>query len=99
MAEERIELSTRERERLKVLHEIQQGHMRQIDAAHRLRLSDRQVRRLLQRLGKVGDRGLVHGLRSPPSNRKIFDRIAERNIARLRQAAYAAFGPTLASEH
>jgi hypothetical protein len=29
MAEERIELSAKERERLKVLHEIQQGHLRQ----------------------------------------------------------------------
>ena len=50
MEEERIELSARERERLKVLHEVEQGHLRQIDAAHRLRLSDRQVRRLLGRL-------------------------------------------------
>jgi len=47
MAEERIEWSTKERERLKVLHEITQGHLRQIDGAHRLRLSDRHVRRLL----------------------------------------------------
>jgi transcriptional regulator with GAF, ATPase, and Fis domain len=51
MEEERIGLSAKERERLKVLHEITQGHLRQIDAARRLRLSDRQVRRLLQRLG------------------------------------------------
>jgi hypothetical protein len=51
MEEERIELSAKERERLKVLHEITHGHLLQIDAARRLRLSDRQVRRLLQRLG------------------------------------------------
>src|ERR1700689_1416742 len=66
MAEERIELSAQERERLKVLHEITQGHLRQIEAAHRLRLSDRQGRRLLQRLGAVGGRGAVHGLRGLP---------------------------------
>jgi hypothetical protein len=45
MAEERIELSAKERERLKVLHESKEGHLRQIDGAHGLRLSDRQVRR------------------------------------------------------
>ena len=39
MEEERIELSARERERLKVLHEVEQAHLRQRDAAHRLRLS------------------------------------------------------------
>jgi hypothetical protein len=99
MAEERMTLSAKERERLKVLHQITQGHLRPIDAAHRLRLSDRQVRRLLQRLRTAGDGGLVHRLRGRPSNRKIPERIAERSLARLRQAAYAGFGPTLASEH
>jgi len=99
MAEERMALSAKERERLKVLYEITQGHLRQIDAAHRLRLSDRQVRRLLQRLRTAGDGGLVHRLRGRPSNRKIPERIAERSLGRLRQAAYAGFGPTLASEH
>ena len=99
MAEERIELSAKERERLKVLHEIQQGHLRQIDAAHRLRLSARQVRRLLQRLHTVGDRGLVHGLRGRRSNRRISEAIERDSLRRLRQPAYAGFGPTLASEH
>jgi hypothetical protein len=36
MAEERIALSAQERERWKVLHQITQGHLRQIDAARRL---------------------------------------------------------------
>jgi hypothetical protein len=71
MDEERIELSAKDRERLKVLHEVERRHLRQIDAARRLRLSDRQVRRLQERLDKVGDRGLVHGLRGRPSNHKI----------------------------
>jgi Helix-turn-helix domain len=97
MAEERIELSAKERERLKVLHQITQGHLRQIEAAHRLRLSDRQVRRLLQRLGDVGDRGLVHGLRGRPSNRKIPAEIEQRSLRRLRLPAYCGFGPTLAA--
>lgn len=35
MEEERIELSARERGRLKVLYAIEQGHLRQIDAARR----------------------------------------------------------------
>jgi helix-turn-helix protein len=68
METERMELSARERERSKVLHEVEQGHLRQVEAAHRLRLSDRQVRRLLGRLGTAGDGGLVHGLRGRTSN-------------------------------
>ena len=39
MEEERIELSAREWERLKALHEVEKAHLRQRDAAHRLRLS------------------------------------------------------------
>jgi hypothetical protein len=99
MEEERIELSGKERERLKVLHEVEQGHLRQIEGARRLRLSDRQVRRLLERLGSGGDGALVHGLRGRRSNRKIADAIEQRSLRRLRQPGYAGFGPTLAAEH
>ncbi len=71
MGEERIELSARERERLKLLHEIQQGHLSQVEASGRLRLSTRQVRRLERRVEAEGDHGVVHRLRGRPSNRKI----------------------------
>ncbi len=37
-------MNERERDRLKVLHEIQQGHLKQVEAGRRLRLTDRQVR-------------------------------------------------------
>jgi len=36
----RIELSQRERERLKVLHEVEQGHLTQVEGGRRLQLSD-----------------------------------------------------------
>jgi transposase len=99
MEEERISLSQRERDRLRVLHEIEQGHLRQVQAARRLRLSDRQIRRLLARLRQEGDRGLVHRLRGRRSNRKISEAIEQRALRRLRRARYAGFGPTLAAEH
>lgn len=99
MEPERIELSARERERLKVLHEVEEGHLKQIEAARRLRLTDRHVRRLQQRLGKEGDCAIVHGLRGRRSNRKIPETLAQRALRQLRQARYAGFGPTLAAEH
>jgi transposase len=98
MEPERIELSQPERDRLKVLHEVEQGHCRQVEAAERLRLSDRQVRRLLVRVRAEGDRGLIHRLRGRPSNRKIPEKLQQRVLARVRQR-YADFGPTLATEH
>ena len=71
MEEARIELSARERERLKVLHEVEQAHLRQVEAARRLRLSARQLPRLLVRLRTAGDRGLMHVLRGRPPTARI----------------------------
>ena len=99
MEPERIELSARERERLKVLHEVEEGHLKQVEAARRLRLTDRHVRRLQVRLRKEGDRGIVHRLRGRRSNRKIAEALKQRALRELRQARYAGFGPTLAGEH
>jgi len=99
MEPERIELSARERERLKVLHEVEQGHLKQVEAAQRLRLSDRHVRRLQARLRQEGDRGILHRLRGRCSNRKIPEVLQQRALRELRQARYAGFGPTLVSEH
>src|SRR5258708_2035695 len=99
MEPERIELSTKERERLKVLHEVEQGHLKQVEAARRLRLSDRQVRRLQARLRAEGDGAIVHGLRGRRSNRKIPEILAQRALRVLRRERYRGFGPTLAAEH
>ena len=71
METERIALSQRDRDRLRVLHEVKQKHLTQIEAAERLKVTDRQVRRLLAALKKRGDGAVVHGLRGRPSNRKL----------------------------
>src|SRR5216683_99358 len=98
METERIALSQRERDRLRVLQDVQQGHLTQVEAAARVKLSDRQVRRLLLRLREQGDRAVIHGLRGRPSNRKFAARFEQKILARVRQR-YADFGPTLAAEH
>jgi hypothetical protein len=98
METERIALSQRERDRLRVLHEVNQVHLTQVAAARRLRISDRQVRRLLLRIGEQGDCAMIHGLRGRPSNRKLAAQFERKILARVRQR-YADFGPTLAAEH
>ena len=98
METERIALSQRERDRLKVLHEVQLKHLSQVAAAERLKVTDRQVRRMLLRIREHGDGALVHGLRDRPSNRKLAARFEQKVLARVGQR-YADFGPTLAAEH
>src|SRR5260370_12972986 len=98
METERIALSQRERDRLRVLHEVQQKQITQIAAAKRLKISDRHIRRLLFRLGEHGDRAVIHGLRGRRSNRRLTARLEQQILRRVRQR-YADFGPTLAAEH
>jgi hypothetical protein len=98
METERITLSQPERDRLRVLHEVEQGHLTQVAAAQRIKLTDRQVRRLLLRLREQGDRAVLHGLRGRPSNRKFPAAFERKVLARVGQR-YADFGPTLAAEH
>jgi transposase len=98
METERIALSQRERDRLRVLHEIKRKQITQIEAAKRLKISDRHIRRLLVGLRKLGDRAVLHGLRGRPSNRRLAARLEQQILSRVRQR-YADFGPTLAAEH
>ena len=98
METERIALSQQERDRLRVLHEVKQKQITQIEAARRLKVSDRHIRRLLFRLEEQGDRAVIHGLRGQTSNRKLAARFEQKIVARVRQR-YADFGPTLAAEH
>ena len=91
-------LSQRERDRIRVLHEVKQGHVTQVEAAQRLKLCDRQVRRLLLRIAKQGDQAVVHRLRGRPSNRRLAAGFEQKVLARVRQR-YTDFGPTLAAEH
>jgi len=98
METERIALSQTERDRLCVLHEIRQKHITQSQAARRLKISDRHIRRLLVGVGQRGDRALLHGLRGRPSNRRLATRLERKILRRVRQR-YADFGPALAAEH
>ena len=94
METERIELNARERERLKVLQQVEEGHLKQVEAARRLRLSVR-IRRLQARLHSQGDRGIVHRSRGHRSNRKIPEAWRAGVMRQVRWPHDAGFGPTI----
>jgi hypothetical protein len=56
MQEEKLQLKKRDRDRLKVLHEVRKGHITQGQAAEQLKLTDRWVRELCERIEKHGTR-------------------------------------------
>ncbi len=90
-------MSRKERDRLKVVSALAECRLKQVEASRLLRLSVRQVRRLLRRYREEGDVGLVHRSRGRPSNRRIPEATHRRVLALVRRH-YADFGPTLASE-
>jgi Helix-turn-helix domain len=96
--QEMLMMSGKERDRLKVLHEVQGGHLTQGEAAGQLGISDREVRRLLARIAAEGDGGVVHRLRGRASNRRLPESLRSRAL-KLVKAKYRDFGPTLACEY
>lgn len=94
---ERIALSVRERDVLKVMAVVLSGQRSQVEAARLLDLSERQVRRIQRRLEKQGDKGAVHRLRGKPSNRRKDPAFKDRVLAAYRDDL-PDFDPTHASE-
>lgn len=94
---DRIAMSQRERDRLRVLHSVLDGQRTQVEAARLLRLTPRHVRRLVQRLEQGGDAALVHGLRGQPSNRRKDAKLRRRVLPVYRKDLHD-FGPTFAAE-
>jgi transposase len=87
-----------DRDRLVALKKAQDKKITQGQAAEELGISERQVRRLLVSLRKVGDQAVVHGLRGR-SNRKLDEEKKQQTIEILKGDIYRGFGPTLASEY
>ncbi len=93
-----IEMSERELQRLRMLERVEAGLITQRYAAAMLGITDRQVRRLLQRYAREGAAGLVSRRRGKPSNRRIAEDVKLAAMARI-EDRYADFGPTLAVEY
>ena len=89
-------MSEKERDRLKVLHEVKQGHLRQRQGAEQLGMSQRGFRKLLRRFREKGDAAVMHGLREQASNRRLGEETAAKAVAAVKRD-YRDFGPTLAS--
>jgi transposase len=95
--ENRIAMSQRERDTLKVMSAVLRGERTQAEAARLLRKSERQVRRLQRRLEAEGDAGVVHRLKGRTSNRQLSHELRTKALE-LYQQELSDFGPTLASE-
>ncbi|AGV57576.1 helix-turn-helix domain protein [Pseudomonas aeruginosa PAO581] len=90
-------MSMRELDRLKVIEAIIEGRLKPAAAAQRLRLTTRQVHRLVLRYREDGPAGLTSRRRGQPSNRQLSPGLENPAISLIRRN-YSDFGPTLAQE-
>ena len=56
---------------LNVIHRVLDGEITQVKASEMLSLSERQIRRIVKRIGHEGDIGIVHKSRGKESRRNL----------------------------
>ncbi len=95
---ERIAMSQSERDDLHWLKRVEAGSMTQREAAEKMGVTPRWVRKLVKRMKKQGDAVVVHGLRGRSSNRKLSDKTQRQALAILKKPDWHDFGPTFAAE-
>jgi len=91
-------MSQEERDWLEWLKRARDGTITQRQAAEKMGVTHRWVRKLLRRMKEEGDRVAVHALRGRPSNRRVAEEIRARALVILQQPEWHDFGPTFASE-
>jgi hypothetical protein len=87
----------RDLQRLNTIQALVDRDLKPGQAAQRLGLTGRQVRRLARRYAREGPIGLASRRFNRPSNNRLEGDLADRVIGILREH-YADFGPTLAAE-
>lgn len=97
MREGIVRMSQKELVRLHFVREVLDKKLKQVEAAERLNLSTRQLRRIERRVESEGEAGIAHKLRGQASARRINDKLRQKILGIYRKD-YLDFGPTFACE-
>ena len=97
MGDGEVLLTTREADRVAVIREVVERRLRQPEAARRLGVGVRQVKRLARRYRERGAAGLASGRRGARPN-NAFDAAFREAVMKLVRKRYRDFGPTFASQ-
>lgn len=92
-----ITMSQKESIRIAVVDKVIKKSITAKEGASQLRLSERQVKRLVKRYRAEGVPGLISKKRGQPSNNKLSQALYNQSIALVREQ-YIDFGPTFAAE-
>ena len=92
-----VTMSQKELKRVGIIQRVAERKLKQVRAAEVLRLSSRQIRRIVARYRREGDKGLAHRNRGQRSNRSYTDALRQK-VLKIFEKQYRDFGPTLAQE-
>jgi transposase len=95
---QRIAMSQSERDDLHWLKRVEAGSTTQREAAEKMGVTTRSVRKLVKRLKKQGDAVVVHGTHGRASNRKLSDKTQRQALTILKKPEWHDFGSTFAAE-
>lgn len=95
--EDVLTMTAKELSRLHVIKKVISAEIKQVDASELLGLSGRQVGRLVRRVEREGDGGVLHRSRGRASNRRYPTQV-KRNVVALYEKKYGDFGPTFFTE-
>ena len=90
-------MSKKERDRKVILEQVKVGQLNHKDAAKHLKLSCKQIGRILKKYKTQGDAGLIHQSRGKPSSR-AYSQVIKDHALDLYCEKYMNFGPTFAME-
>ena len=85
--------------RLEILTKVKEKRLKQSKAARFLRISTRQVRRLLRRLRNDGAKGIISKKMGSPGNRRLPQEKIDSILDFFKQPDHYDFGPTLSHEY
>jgi transposase len=92
-----LTMSQKEADKVEVMNLLKEGVIKIAEAAKRLGLSTRQIKRLKKRYQAEGARGLISKKRGAPSNRSYSSEFREK-VKQLVEEKYRDFGPKFATE-
>ncbi len=91
-------MTKREAERFLIIRNLIERKINGAEAGKQTGLSLRQVRRLKKSVIVSGPKGIIHGNRGKPGNRRLADKIRDKIVSLLHKK-YSYFNPLLAKEH
>ena len=92
-----LTMSLKEFDRLQIVNQIEEKRLKVKEASEFLKLSERQLYRLLKRKKEEGIKGIIHKLRGKESNNRYSEDFRNK-VLNLHKKEYWDYGPTSFTE-